>query len=176
MDAKELKPCPFCGNADIQTGRGEIGHRPTFHTYCNGCEAGTQGHPTREASDEAWNRRVALAHSDAVQAPEAWMLQEPGQSKRWYTSGEAAMRHWVSKGASATPLYAAPVAAAAAPSTPTKISDVQLNEAIQAAERKLGIVWFVPDDSDTFAWRTTNTNERSKFARSLVDALQGAAQ
>lgn len=60
--------------------------------------------------------RVALAPSDAVQAPSAWMLQEPGQSKRWYTSGEAAMQHWVSKGASATPLYAAPVAPAAAPS------------------------------------------------------------
>lgn len=65
----QLKPCPFCGNPDIQRGRAEIGNRPTFHTYCNGCEAGTQGHPTREASDEAWNRRAALAHSDAAQAP-----------------------------------------------------------------------------------------------------------
>ncbi|MFX1675167.1 hypothetical protein PWR63_23455 [Paraburkholderia sp. A2WS-5] len=77
------------------------------------------------------------------------------------------------KPAAPTPTVAAD---AAAPSEPAKISDAQLNEAIRAAEKKLDIVWFVPDDSETFAWRTTNTDERSKFARALVDALQGAAQ
>ncbi len=57
-DAVPLKPCPFCGGTDIQRGRAAIGDRPTFHTYCSSCEAGTQGHPTREASDAAWNRRA----------------------------------------------------------------------------------------------------------------------
>jgi Lar family restriction alleviation protein len=63
--AASLLPCPFCGGADIQRGRAAIGERPTFHTYCNSCEAGTQGHPTREASDAAWNRR-ATPQADAA--------------------------------------------------------------------------------------------------------------
>ena len=55
-------------------------------------------------------------------------------------------------------------------STPAKVSDAQLTAIIQAVEKKLGIYWYVPDDSETFAWRTTNTNEQRKFARALIDA------
>jgi len=40
--------------------------------------------------------------------PVAWMLEVPSDSTRWYTSGKQAKDHWVSKGAVATPLYAAP--------------------------------------------------------------------
>jgi len=45
----------------------------------------------------------------------AWMLSVPSESTRWFTSGRAAMEHWVSKGAISTPLYAHPAPSAPAP-------------------------------------------------------------
>lgn len=41
---------------------------------------------------------------------------------------------------------------------------------IRKIEDEFGIVWFVPDDSETFAWRTTNTDEHRKFARAVWKA------
>jgi hypothetical protein len=41
---------------------------------------------------------------------------------------------------------------------------------IRKIEDDFGIVWFVPDDSETFAWRTTNTDEHRKFARAVWKA------
>jgi hypothetical protein len=51
-----------------------------------------------------------------------------------------------------------------------ELTDVELRALIRKVEDKLGIVWFVPDDSETFAWRTTNTNEQDKFVRALLAA------
>jgi hypothetical protein len=56
------------------------------------------------------------------------------------------------------------------------LTDAELTALIRRVEDKLGIVWFVPDDSERYAWRTTNTNERLKYVRALLDAAptQGA--
>lgn len=62
-----------------------------------------------------------------------------------------------------------------APSTAAQgatLTDSDLRALIRKAEDRLGIVWFVPDDSETFAWRTTNTDERDKFVRALFAAAK----
>jgi len=54
------------------------------------------------------------------------------------------------------------------------LTDAELTALVRKVEDKLGIVWFVPDDSDTYLWRTTNTNERDGFARALEQAIKEA--
>jgi hypothetical protein len=54
------------------------------------------------------------------------------------------------------------------------LTDAELTALVRKVEDKLGIVWFVPDDSDTYLWRTTNTNERDRFARALEQAIKEA--
>jgi hypothetical protein len=58
--------------------------------------------------------------------------------------------------------------------TERALTDAELTALIRKVEDKLGIVWFVPDDSETYAWRTTNTDERDKFARAFAQAIKEA--
>ena len=60
----ELKPCPFCGNADValMTRKGKDGWRDRYYVLCDyndgGCGAsGEWTHYIAEAI-EAWNRRA----------------------------------------------------------------------------------------------------------------------
>jgi Lar family restriction alleviation protein len=95
---EELKPCPFCGNEDIQKGRAAIGARATFHTYCSSCAAGTQGHPTRETSDAAWNRRaVASAQPIGEDAANGAIGQREASVEplAWYVEWEVGAETWV---------------------------------------------------------------------------------
>ena len=48
------------------------------------------------------------------------------------------------------------------------LSDADMLALIRKVEDKLGIVWFVPDDSGRCLWRTTDTEERNKFVRTLL--------
>lgn len=69
MDAKELKPCPFCGGNDTWTDSA-LGKRQVL---CNSCEASG---PTEETDDEAidsWNRLAALP-SETAQVLPAWAV------------------------------------------------------------------------------------------------------
>jgi hypothetical protein len=67
---------------------------------------------------EIWNATRDVPPSPQVSdnvrdaKPVAWMLETPGQSSRWYTSGRQAMEHWVKSGAVSTPLYGTPQAVA----------------------------------------------------------------
>lgn len=132
MDAKELKPCPFCGKSDAFVER--LDHTACF-VQCEGrvgstevCgmrgpigvqEGDDEEMPGRAAAVRAWNERAALP-SDAAQAPICWITKEQlGQIEDltadawvyWRETGHVAESDEV-------PLYAAPVApAAAAPDT-----------------------------------------------------------
>jgi Lar family restriction alleviation protein len=73
MDAKELKPCPFCGG-DAKLIQGFEPLDDSFFVDCQKCEMSGQIVSTRDAAIDAWNRRAALPHSDAAQAPAGWKL------------------------------------------------------------------------------------------------------
>jgi Lar family restriction alleviation protein len=58
-DTTPLKPCPFCGGANLVTD--QFGHEPT--RYAVSCEAADcmvigPERPTREAAAEAWNAEM----------------------------------------------------------------------------------------------------------------------
>lgn len=58
----ELKPCPFCGSADIRIDRSLLLRDPPIRLYgitCRQCDA-TVGHNfiSEEAAIKAWNRRT----------------------------------------------------------------------------------------------------------------------
>ncbi|MFM0226116.1 hypothetical protein [Paraburkholderia dipogonis] len=52
------------------------------------------------------------------------------------------------------------------------LTDSQLDDLVRAVERKLGIYWYVPDDSETFTQRPINTDEQRKFVRALLTAAK----
>ncbi|MFL9943669.1 Lar family restriction alleviation protein [Paraburkholderia graminis] len=60
------------------------------------------------------------------------------------------------------------VAAPQPAQTQVALSDADMLALIRKVEHKLGIVWFVPDDSGRCLWRTTDTEERNKFVRTLL--------
>ncbi|QGZ66321.1 Lar family restriction alleviation protein [Paraburkholderia acidisoli] len=115
MDAKELKPCPFCRSSDVWT-ESALGKRQVL---CNSCEASG---PTEETDDEAidsWNRLAAIP-SDAAQAPIiAWVrADDPTDAvsdakKRGMIESAGAPGKKLAACYS-VPAYAAPVAPAAA--------------------------------------------------------------
>lgn len=75
---------------------------------------------------------AGCAEDDSPPAlPIAWMLETPGQSTRWYTSGRQAMEHWVNSGAISTPLYAAPPANAPVASV---LTDACIDEVMSQAQ------------------------------------------
>lgn len=64
----ELKPCPFCGSADIHIAPDEVGSGGQWvgpvHVVCGGdCVAGQTG-DDKESAVAAWNRRAALQSQD----------------------------------------------------------------------------------------------------------------
>lgn len=70
MDAKELKPCPFCGATPfLQRMDGIVGISCGHDSACNKTGLAIAFSPEKEASAiAAWNRRAALP-SDAAHAP-----------------------------------------------------------------------------------------------------------
>lgn len=87
MDAKELKPCPFCGSSNFRVETGDVQPDNYWdgHVQCTACDA--QGPVPDEwlgskdkaesAARVAWNRRAALP-SDAAQAPSSgWQTGTP---------------------------------------------------------------------------------------------------
>ena len=63
MTAPELKPCPFCGEADQETLMvehmpGTILH-PAYRVRCDNCGAST-GYSDKSDPITAWNTRAAL--------------------------------------------------------------------------------------------------------------------
>lgn len=81
----ELKPCPFCGSPAFEYPDGDMeGHSIMCsgkHALFNGsedrCPMNTFGYDSQEASIKAWNRRAALA---ATQAP---IYQERNANGSW---------------------------------------------------------------------------------------------
>lgn len=70
----ELKPCPFCGCANIHITPDEVGSGGQWvgpvHVVCGGdCVAGQSG-DDRESAIAAWNRRAALQSQDAEEVME----------------------------------------------------------------------------------------------------------
>ncbi len=59
--SKELKPCPFCGSADVELWTGQtVGTRDNGQRFarCTGCGASGPYKPAGEAV-AAWNNRAA---------------------------------------------------------------------------------------------------------------------
>lgn len=69
MDAKELKPCPFCGGKAITHGGARHIHCGNEHCTMTNVWAKAE---TAELASQCWNTR---AHdSDAAQVPQGWKL------------------------------------------------------------------------------------------------------
>lgn len=51
---EEIKPCPFCGNIDI-----EVFFQDAAGVQCINCEALIFGHGSEEKAIQAWNKRKA---------------------------------------------------------------------------------------------------------------------
>lgn len=82
----ELKPCPFCGSADIHIAPDEVGSGGQWvgpvHVVCGGdCVAGQTG-DDKEAAVAAWNTRAALQSQDREDAE--WMACE--SRRPWVTN------------------------------------------------------------------------------------------
>ena len=54
--SEELKPCPFCGSAEI----GILVKGDKKHIYCKDCYLELPGTYTREKAKEIWNTRPEL--------------------------------------------------------------------------------------------------------------------
>lgn len=78
-------------------------------------------------------------------------------------------------------VYAAPPAAHLTTNAPESndrqigLTDSGIDEAVRAVERKIGIYWYVPDDSETFAQRPINTDEQRRFIRALLKEIKWSA-
>lgn len=63
----ELKPCPFCGSADVRITRSLLLRDPPIHLYgiaCRHCDATVgMNFISEEAAKEAWNRRASNEQS-----------------------------------------------------------------------------------------------------------------
>jgi Lar family restriction alleviation protein len=58
MQAKGLKPCPFCGEkAAVAKGRDWWPVRKWYIVYCKECTAGTGAYSTEQLAKDAWNAR-----------------------------------------------------------------------------------------------------------------------
>lgn len=53
MKDAELKPCPFCGSADVV-----LSNWGLFRCWCTNCLAKTADTLSRKEAIQAWNRRV----------------------------------------------------------------------------------------------------------------------
>ena len=54
-----LKPCPFCQSNNIHIRHVvDANEGRVFYAYCNDCSVSVGKFSTREAAQEAWNRRV----------------------------------------------------------------------------------------------------------------------
>ena len=59
MGGIKLKPCPFCGSAQVVYFRGEQRDRRIIYgMVCWGCKAMGPKAPNEEQAEEAWNRRA----------------------------------------------------------------------------------------------------------------------
>jgi hypothetical protein len=166
--AGELFPCPFCGASAGKPENIRPGKTPLWQiscaVFCSQIRRGTKGEVIRD-----WNRRSTAPTTGS--APVAMDAMTFGcylidHCEDEYVSEES-VQTWLSSAAK-DPQYAKPASPAA-----SVLTDAELTALIRKVEDKLGIVWFVPDDSETYAWRTINTNERLKYARALLAASIG---
>jgi len=124
MDAKELKPCPFCGGTAELKHLGEHFGASCANWKCQGMQ-GALMHRDAGSAVAAWNGRAALP-SDAAQAPVAppvaWMIDWPDEPELGHYFGEEP-----NSGARSMPLYASPAPLAAA-----GLTDEQIERALAA--------------------------------------------
>ncbi len=63
---EELKPCPFCGNTEIEIQHchtpsvDPAGREPYFPIGCHECGAWIDGSSTESEAIEAWNKRAKI--------------------------------------------------------------------------------------------------------------------
>ena len=53
MDSKDLKPCPFCGNAHVR-----LTNWGLYRVWCPVCKAQSADEISEKAAVAAWNRRA----------------------------------------------------------------------------------------------------------------------
>ena len=78
MTHTDLKPCPFCGGADIRI----IVNGPQYFGFCYGCGMETAALPTKRETITAWNTRARTPDTapsqsaDLIAEAEAYFMLE----------------------------------------------------------------------------------------------------
>ena len=68
MNPTKLKPCPFCGGADVDFGYADDQFKDhNVFVACGACKASSAIHPTKREARAAWNRRANPATSAHLQ-------------------------------------------------------------------------------------------------------------
>lgn len=131
-----------------------------------------EGHYTHAGTGyawAAWRERASIASRPAVSEPVACKLCNSMGSETPCAYPTEINRQQAKR---ITELLDQ-IAASQPAQTERALTDEQLTELVRGIERKLGIYWFVPDDSERYLWRTINTDQQRKFARALLAAAQG---